>query len=144
MTPYLAAWEKYHADGVPGVAWRVAMEYHLQHPQAGVVSNPAGFVMARLVMADDPPAVLWDLSRLESRKGLDCWHVWAAAGSLKALGLIAVMHRAPFVSFHRRADMHPRVYRLDRLFRAYEFEIATEAARHSAACDRDRAGEGGD
>lgn len=140
MNPYLTAFDLYHADGPPAWSWREAMEFHLQH--GAVVATPRAFVMARRVRRDDPAEVLFSLSPLQSRDGLDCWHVWAAAGSMEALGVIAATDRAPFVSFLRRADLRPRIYSLARLLR-HELESPETPAATRAACPVQRTGENG-
>jgi len=127
MNAYLTAWQRYTA-AEREVSWAAAMEYHLQHPRAAVVSLPEAFVMARLVRRVEAAthAELEDLaglegcSRLEWQQGLDCWHVWAAAGRLEAIGGILAGYQGParvrWVSFQRRADPSVRVFRIARVF----------------------------
>lgn len=137
MSPYLTAFEKYHIDGPPAYSWREVMEFHLQF--GAVIATPGAFIMARRVWAGSPPEVQLSLSPLQSLEEGDCWHVWAAAGSLEALAMIADHHRVPFVSFLRRADLRLRILPLARLLR-HEFQ-SPEAAARSAARHRHRGGE---
>lgn len=129
MSAYTDAFDKYHADGVPEWSWTEAMEFHLQF--GAVVSLPGAFIMARRVWRFDPPEVQLCLSPLHSPAVADCWHVWAAAGSLEALGWIAGENPAPFVSFLRRADLRLRVYPLHRLLR---HELESAQAKSPAPC----------
>lgn len=124
MSPYLRAHAAYHAGGIPPWSWTEVLDFHLQ---CGVViSTPEAFIMARRVRSDAPLTDHFTLSPLTSQEDGDCWHIWAASGSLEALLLIADRYRAPWVSFMRRDDTLPRIYPLSRFFRRHEQQSAQD------------------
>jgi hypothetical protein len=112
--PYLAAHAAYHADGPPHHGWAEVLDYHLQH--GVVVSDARVFLMARpVVMAwPDWEQVSWRLPDAAAGEVADGWHVWSAAGDLRALLKIARAHGAEQVSFQRRNERTHRV-RVERM-----------------------------
>lgn len=97
MTPYLTAWRLYtaHERETP---WTDALEIHLQ--RGAVLSSPDGFVMLRRVGDDWPDAWHLDLHRVATCG--NCWHVWAAAGSMRAMAEFAALLQVQTVTFQRR------------------------------------------
>lgn len=111
MSPYLSAFDAYHAGGPPVIPWTTALDWHLQ---AGVVVSTAHlFLMARRVIAAWPDAD--HVSPRCAPAAGDCWHVWAAAGPLGEILAEARRHAPlPWVSFQRRTGRVHR-WRLERL-----------------------------
>ena len=103
MTPYLAAFEAYHARGTPWTPWTVALDWHLQHGL--VIATPAAFLMARPVCSAADDGDHLTLSPPHGTAYLDCWHVWAAAGDLCALMDIAAAYPLPWISWSRRGRL---------------------------------------
>lgn len=103
MTPYLQAWEAYHARGEPWTPWTVALDWHLQHGL--VISTDRAFLMARRVPSAADDHTHLTLSPPHATFGADCWHVWAAAGDLRALLAISAAYPLPWISWSRRGRL---------------------------------------
>jgi hypothetical protein len=99
---YLQAFEAYHADGEPFMAWTLALDWHLQH--GVVVATERVFVMARAVDGDRPEehALLVDHAVGSAAANGRVWHVWSAAGDMRELLRLGVLHGATEVTFQRR------------------------------------------
>lgn len=112
MTPYLRAFEAYHADNPnPEVPWTVAIDIHLQ--RGHVTSTDRVFLLAREVAPDADAETLEDLSH--HVPGSNCWHVWIAAGSVAECLKIAGHHGAERVTWHRFRGGKTRRFRVDSL-----------------------------
>lgn len=122
MTPYLQAWEAYHARGEPWTPWTVALDWHLQH--GIVIATPRAFLMARAVPSAADDSAHLTLRPPHGTDVLDCWHVWAAAGDLGALLDIAAAHPLPWISWSRRGRLP--------LTRVRHGQLTETAARHQA------------
>ena len=103
MTPYLQAWEAYHALGTPWTPWTHALDFHLQHGL--VIATDRAFLMARRVPSAADDHTHLTLSPPHATFGADCWHVWAAAGDLGALLAIAAAYPLPWISWSRRGRL---------------------------------------
>jgi hypothetical protein len=105
MSPYLSAYEAYHAAGEPYIPWTDALDFHLQHGL--VISKPEVFLMARRVVMAWPDEVQVSF-RIADAAEADGWHVWSAAGPLRKLLGIAEEVGARAAAFQRRTG---RVHR---------------------------------
>lgn len=103
MTPYLAAWAAYHAAGPPFTPWTVALDWHLQH--GIVLATDRAFIMARAVHSAGDDAAHLTLCLPQGTDAPDCWHVWAAAGDIRALLDIAAAYPLPWISYSRRGRL---------------------------------------
>jgi len=122
-SPYLAAFDAYHARGEPWTPWTTALDYHLQH--GVVISTDRVFLMARRVPSAADDAAHLTLSPPHGTEPLDCWHVWAAAGDLGALLSIAAEFPLPWISWSRRGRLP--------LTRVRHGQLTETAARQQAA-----------
>ena len=136
MSPYLQAFELYHAQGPPAYPWTLAMDVLLQY--GAVISTERVFIAGRRLRVDDADEVHRVLSPLESPPGADCWNIWIAAGSLPSLADLAPWIGLPWVSYFRRGG--GRLYRMP-ISRFLSRHALTEnprpdfAARCPASCD---------
>lgn len=103
MTPYLSAFDAYHAHGKPFTPWTVALDWHLQH--GVVIARPDAFLMARRVASAAEDGEHLTLRPPHGTEVLDCWHVWAAAGDLRALLDFAAADPLPWLSWCRRGRL---------------------------------------
>ena len=106
MVPYLRAHAAYHAAGAQEIPWTIAMDIHLQ--LGAVLSTPDVFVMARPVCPHWPEEMQTDLSEILPDSAT--WHIFAAAGDLSKLFIMARIHRVQSVTYQRRGA--PRIHRL--------------------------------
>lgn len=107
MTPYEQAARVYERE-VCASSFRADLEAHLFG--GWVVSTPDFFVMARRVMKRWPAEMT--LNPYYAHPKGDCWHVWLAAGDLRAMWS-ALPEELDWISFERRNVL--RVVRLARL-----------------------------
>lgn len=113
MTPYLTAYQEYQKHN-RGVTWTDALDFHFQH--GVVISTPVAFLMARPVRHEWPDDIHASLSTFGKNWTHDCWHIWAAAGSLPALFEVGRLHRRPFISFQRHGQARVRRVNLRQMF----------------------------
>jgi hypothetical protein len=112
MSPYLRAFEAYHADNPsPAVPWTVAIDLHLQ--RGHVTSTDRVFLLAREVDPNADAETLEDLNHYVP--GSNCWHVWIAAGSVVECLKIARRHGAGKISWHRFHSRFTRRFELKRV-----------------------------
>ena len=100
MSPYLQAFDAYHAAGEPFIPWTDALDFHLQH--GATFSSSRLFLMARPVRMD---ATHQHPTLSAFPKG-DAWHVWSAAGNLRdilRLEAVQQLHPSTLITFQRGA-----------------------------------------
>jgi hypothetical protein len=131
VSPYLQAWETWHADGPPPVAWDELLTFFLHH--GVVISTAEGFLLARRCRVDQTDAELDALSPLQFRGAADCWNVWLAAGRLPFLLHLASRHPLPWVAFCRDGGRLRR-YRTAAILRHDQAESPSPATASPAAC----------
>lgn len=100
MPPYLIAYHKYH-ERPPAIGWTAALDFHFQHGL--VVSTPECFAMFRPVAEDARDEEIIALKAWEIETPTT-WHVWMAAGSLRALLELAKKQGVERVTFQRRDE----------------------------------------
>lgn len=112
MSPYLQAFDAYHAAGEPFIPWTDALDFHFQH--GAIISNADSFLMARQVpfglLEQHPTLTHWPHLDPDS----PAWHVWSAAGQLDSLLDLADRHKLPghaLITFQRGARSN-RVHRM--------------------------------
>lgn len=130
MTPYLQAWETWHADGDPPVAWDELLTFFFHH--GAVVSTAEGFLLARRCRVGMADEELNALSPLQFTGEADCWNVWLAAGRLPFLLHLASRHPLPWLAWCRDGGRLRR-YRTHSLLRYDQATQSPEAAATSAA-----------
>lgn len=136
MNFYRQAWDKWHADEVPPVAWDELVTFFLHH--GAVVSTAEGFLLARPCQVSMSDEEINTLSPLQFTGEPDCWNVWLAAGRLPFLLHLASRHPLPWVCFCRDGGRLRR-YRRNHLLRYDKAAETTEAAGTCAAtCDEHR------
>jgi hypothetical protein len=121
MTPYLQAWEAYHATA-PDVPWDDFLTFFLHH--GCLVNTPEVFICCRAVRVDLPDEAHNRFSPLQFTGEADCWNVWLAAGRLDFLLHLAGRNPLPWVSFNRRDEDRVRRVTLARFLRHEKAENA--------------------
>jgi hypothetical protein len=119
MSPYESAFLAYHSQGPPAVPWPEVIARHLCH--GVVISTSIAFLAARAVPYAAPDSVHQDLRPPGFPPSLysapDCWHIWIAAGDLRSLLRLQILHPLPWVSFCRRGETAVRRYPIASIFR---------------------------
>ena len=131
MNPYRQAWEAWHADGEPPVAWDDLLTFFLHH--GVVVSTAEGFLLARRCRVEMEDETLNALFPLQFTGEADCWNVWLAAGRLPFLLHLASRHPLPWVAFCRDGGRLRR-YRTAAIQRHDQAQSAQAATASSSAC----------
>lgn len=134
MLPLAAA--AWHSTPDPPNTFAEILDYHLSTPGAVVISMPDAFLMARPVLSSEPHTHLLFTSPLQSPPIADCWHVASAAGSVRALLILAERHPLPWVSFCRHGQERIRLYRLHTLLRHGLPEISQNPRAAATAAAR--------
>jgi hypothetical protein len=114
MNAYLVAHAAYHEAGEQEVPWTVALDLHLQRGM--VLCGGGGFLMARPVVAGWEDARHLGLDCAEAAEA-DCWHVWAAAGDLRHVLVMAAPQALEWISYQRRGRERVLRRRAGHLFR---------------------------
>ena len=107
----------WHSTPDPPNTFAEILDFHLSTPGAVVISLPDSFLMARPVIAAQPETHLHFTSPLQSPPIADCWHVASAAGSVRALLMLAHRHPLPWVSYCRHGQDRIRLHQLHTLLR---------------------------
>lgn len=136
MNPYLEAFHVY-VKSDREVSWTDALDAHLQ--VGAVVSVAGGFVMARRVWKVWDDARHLDLAMVNPHG--DCWHVWAAAGNLSFLLVLAATPGVEWLSYQRHGQARVRRVRIAHLFKrglgasglGFRHELAQDASTAAAA-----------
>lgn len=119
MTPYESAFLAYHSQGNPVIEWTEVIARHLCH--GVVISTATAFLAARAVPYSAPDSVHQDLRPQGFPPSLysapDCWHIWIAAGDIRSLLRLQILHPLPWVSFCRRGETSVRRYPIASIFR---------------------------
>lgn len=130
MTPYRQAWEAWHAEGEPPVAWDDLLTFFFHH--GAVVSTAEGFLLARPCRADMADEEINALLPLQYAGDPDCWNVWLAAGRLPFLLHLASRHPLPWVCWCRDGG-RLRCYRTAAILRHDQAQSSTAPAATAAA-----------
>ena len=113
MKPYLRAFEEYQKQD-RGVSWTDALDFHFQH--GAVIGTDRLFVMARPVGVQMTAKQELGLCLPEHGVLPGVWHIWAVAGNLRALAMLADEHAVTVLHYQRHGSPVIRTLRVHDLW----------------------------